>query len=97
MIYVFQSGDEFLKLKIDRKEKKFETASRQTNMRFYPHPFWKLFGSPVKSITGFKQPTEEETKKEMEESEKLSDEDFERKIIIDAMKIGYQLVKKCPC
>ena len=95
MLYIFQSGDEFLKLKIDRKEKRLEIATSKSNYRFIPQPFWKLFGSPIKTLTGFRQPTEEESKKEMEESENLSEEDFGKKIINDAIKIGYQLIKKC--
>lgn len=93
MLYVFQSGDEFLKLKIDRKEKRFEIATSKTNYRFIPQPFWKLFGSPKKTLTGLKPPTEEESKKEMEEAEKLSDEDFEKKIINDSAQLGYKLIK----
>ena len=95
MLYVFQSGDEFLKLKIDRKEKKLEIASSKTTYRFIPTPFWKLFGNAVKTLTGLKPPTEEESKKEMEEAELLNDEEFEKKIINDSAKLGYRLVKKC--
>jgi len=94
MLYIFQSGDEFFKLKIDRKEKKFELASSKTNYRFIPTPFWKLFGNPKKTLTGLKPPTEEESKKEMEESEKLTDEEFEKKLINDFAKLGYKLIKK---
>ncbi len=93
MQYVFQSGDEFLKLKIDRKEKKLEIASSKTNYRFIPHPFWKLFGSPKKTLIGLKQPTEEESRKEMEEAEELSDEEFKKKIINDSAQLGYSLIK----
>lgn len=94
MLYIFQSGDEFLKLKIDRKEKKFEIASSKTNYRFIPQPFWKLFGNPKKTLTGLKPPTEEDSKKEMEEAEKLTDEEFEKKIINDSANLGYKLIKK---
>ena len=94
MLYIFQSGDEFLKLKIDRKEKRLEIATSKSAYRFIPNPFWKLFGSPIKTMTGFKQPTEEESRREMEEAENFSDEYFEKKIIKDATKIGYILVKK---
>ncbi len=94
MIYIFQSGDEFLKLKIDRKEKRFEIATSRSNYVFIPLPFWKLFGNPKKTLTGFKSPVEEESKKEMEEAESLSDESFEKKIINDAMQLGYKLIKK---
>ena len=94
MLYIFQSGDEFLKLKIDKKEKKFEIATSKSNYRFIPQPFWKLFGSPIKTLTGLKPPTELESKKEMEEAELLSDELFEKKIIDDAAQLGYRLIKK---
>lgn len=93
MLYVFQSGDEFLKLKIDRKEKKLEIASSKTNYRFIPQPFWKLFGNPKRTLTGLKPPTEEESKKEMEEAELLTDEQFEKKIINDSANLGYRLIK----
>jgi len=94
MFYVFQSGNEFLKLKIDRKEKRFEIATSKSNYRFIPQPFWKLFGSPKKTLTGLKPPTEEESRKEMEEAEKLTDEQFEKKIINDSAQLGYKLIKK---
>ncbi len=94
MLYVFQSGDEFFKLKIDRENKRFELACSRTNYRFIPTPFWKLFGNPEKTLTGLKPPSEEESKKEMEESESLSNEEFEKKLINDFMQIGYKLIKK---
>ncbi|KKN11191.1 hypothetical protein LCGC14_1028950 [marine sediment metagenome] len=94
MLYIFQSGDEFLKLKIDRKNKKFEIASSKTTYRFIPTPFWKLFGDAIKTLKGLKPPTEEESKKEMSEAELLSDEDFEKKVINDSAQLGYILVKK---
>ncbi len=95
MLYIFQCGDEFLKLKVDRKEKKFELASSKTTYRFIPQPFWKLFGSPKKTLTGLKRPTEEESKKEMKEAELLDDESFEKIIINDSAQLGYSLIKKC--
>ena len=94
MLYIFQSGDEFIKLKIDRINKRFEIASSKTNYRFIPQPFWKLFGTPMKTLTGLKPPTEEESKKEMEEAELLNDEEFEKKIINDSANLGYKLIKK---
>ena len=94
MLYIFQSGDEYLKLKIDRVNKRFEIASSNTNYRFIPQPFWKLFGDVKTTLKGLKQPTEEESKKEMEEVEKLNDEDFEKRIIHNALNLGYILVKK---
>lgn len=95
MKYIFQSGDEFLKLKIDRKEKKLEIATSKTTYRFIPQPFWKLFGSVIKTLKGLQPPTKEESMKEMEESEKLTDEEFEKKIINDSAQLGYRLIKKC--
>jgi len=94
MLYVFQSGGEFLKLKIDRKEKKLEIATSRTNYRFIPQPFWKLFGNPKKTLTGLKPPTEEESRKEMEEAGKLTDEEFEKKVISDSANLGYKLIDK---
>jgi len=93
-LYIFQSGDEFLKIKIDRENKKCEIATSRTSYRFTPQPFWKLFGNPKQTLRGLKQPTEEESKKEMAEAEPLSDEDFEKKLILDSAKIGYRLIKK---
>ncbi len=95
MLYVFQSGDEFLKLKIDRKEKRLEKATSKSNYRFIPQPFWKLFGNPTRTLTGLKSPTELESKEEMEEAELLNDEEFEKKIINDSANLGYRLIKKC--
>lgn len=95
MFYIFQSGDEFIELKIDRKEKRLEIATSKTSYRFIPQPFWKLFGNPKKTLTGLKPSTEEESKKEMEEMENLSDEDFEKRIISDMANLGYTLTKKC--
>jgi len=94
MNYIFQSGNEFIKLKIDRINKRLELASSKTNYRFIPQPFWKLFGNPEKTLTGLKPPTEEESKKEMEEMEKLNDIEFEKRITDDMAKVGYKLVKK---
>ena len=94
MQYIFQSGDEFLKLKIDWVNKRFERASKATNNRFIPTPFWKLFGNAIKTLTGLKPSTEEESKKEMEELKDLSNEGLEKKLIQDFIKIGYTLVKK---
>lgn len=94
MQYIFQSGDEFLKLKIDWENKTFERASRMTTNRFIPTPFWKLFGNSVKTLTGLKPATEEESKKEMEELKDLSNEELETKLIHDFIKLGYKLIKK---
>jgi len=93
MLYVFQFGDEFLKLKIDWTNKRFERASRMTNNRFIPTPFWRLFGNPKKTLTGLKQATEEESKKEMEELKDLSDEELEKRLIQDFAQLGYKLIK----
>lgn len=92
-LYIFQSGDEFLKLKIDWTNKKFERASRMTNNRFIPTPFWKLFGNPIKTLTGFKPSSDEEAKKEMEELKDSSNEELEIKLMHDFTKIGYKVIK----
>ena len=91
--YIFQAGDEFIKLKLDRKEKRCEIATSKTNYRFIPTPFWKLFGDSKHTFRGLKPPTEEESKKEMEEMDKLNDEDFKKKMIGEFAKIGYTLKK----
>jgi len=87
--YVFQSGDSFIKLKVDRTNRKAEICSVTTNYRFTPIPFWKLFGSPVKTLSGFKPPTKEDSIKEMEEYSKLSDEEFLAKLKKDFLGLGY--------
>lgn len=92
-LYIFQSGDEFIKFKVDRINKKFELATSRTAYRFIPMPFWKLFGSPVKTMFGLKPPTEDESKKEMLEAELLNDADFEKKMVDDASKLGYICVR----
>ena len=94
MLYIFQLGDEFLKLKIDWTNKRFERCNRMTNNRFIPTPFWKLFGNPEKTLIGIKPCTEEESKKEMEELKDLTDEQLEKKLINDFAQIGYKLIKK---
>jgi len=91
--YIFQAGDEFIKLKLDRKEKKCEIATSKSTYRFIPTPFWKLFGDSKQTLKGLKPPTEEESKKEMEEMDMLNDEDFEKKMIGEFAKIGYILKK----
>lgn len=93
-LYIFQSGDEFIKLKLDRTNKQLEIATSRTTYRFIPTPFWKIFGDSKKTLTGLKPPTEEESKKEMEEMDKLNDEDFEKKLVGEFAKIGYRLIKK---
>lgn len=92
-LYIFQSGDEFLKLKIDRISRKLEIATSRIGYRFIPSPFWKLFGNPIKTMRGIRQSTEEESKKEMAEAELLNDEDFEKKLISDSAELGYKLIK----
>ncbi len=86
MYFIFQSGTEFVKLKIDRKEKKLEIATNTTNYRFIPQPFWKLFGDKKDDI--------EEANKEMAETEKLDDNEFEKYLVKEFLKKGYVLVKK---
>lgn len=95
MKYIFQAGDMFVKLKIDRTNKKFELASSKTGYRFIPQPYWKLFGSIKKTLRGIKLPTEDESKKEMAELENISDEEFESKIIKEFFELGYTMIKKC--
>ena len=90
-LYIFQAGDEFIKLKLDKSNEKCEIATSRTNYRFIPQPFWKLFGDSKKTMLGLKPPTEEESRQEMEEIMLLNDEDFEKKIIGEFTKIGYTL------
>lgn len=92
--YIFKSGDEFIKLKIDRKNKKIEIATSTTNYRFIPQPYWKLFGKSVKTLTGIKPPSKEDSLREMKEMELLNDLDFEKRLIKDFVDIGYQLIRK---
>ena len=86
MFYIFQSGVEFVKLKIDRKEKKLEIATSNVNYRFIPQPFWKLFGDKKDDI--------EEAEKELRETENLNDDEFEKYLTKEFLKRGYTLVKK---
>lgn len=86
MYFIFQSGNEFVKLKIDRKEKKLEIATSRFNYRFIPQPFWKLFGDKKDDI--------EEAEKEMAETEKLDDNEFEIYLVKEFLKRGYVFVKK---
>ena len=86
MFYIFQSGVEFVKLKIDRKEKKLEIATSKFNYRFIPQPFWKLFGDKKDDI--------EEAEKELKETENLDDDEFEKYLVKEFLKRGYILIKK---
>ncbi len=86
MFYIFQSGSEYIKLKIDRVNNKLEMSSSKTNYRFYPLPFWKLFGDKKDDMG--------EATKEMNEMESKTDEEFEIHLIKDFLKIGYILMKK---
>ena len=86
MFYIFQSGVEFVKLKIDRINKKLEIASSNVNYRFIPQPFWKLFGDKKDDI--------EEANKEMAETEKLDDNEFEIYLVKEFLRRGYVLVKR---
>lgn len=93
-LYIFQAGDEFFKIKIDRVEKKLEIASSKTTYRFLPQPYWKLFGDPKKTMLGLKPPTEEESKKDMIKMELLNDKEFKDKLIKNFANFGYKLIKK---
>ncbi len=63
-----------------------------TNNRFIPTPFWKLFGNPTKTLTGLKPSSEEESKKDMEESKDLSNKELGERLINDFANIGYKLI-----
>lgn len=95
MKYIFQAGDEFCKLKIDRVNKKFELATGRTTYRFIPQAYWKLFGTASRTLVGLKPPTEEESRKEMAGMETATDEEFEKKLIKDFLDVGYILKLKC--
>ena len=84
MFYIFQSGSEYIKLKIDRIKNRLEMASSKTTLRFYPLPFSELFG--VKET--------EEQKQVQEEMESKSDEEFEVYLVKEFLQKGYVLMKK---
>ena len=86
MYFIFQSGNEFVKLKIDRKEKKLEIATSKLTYRFIPQPFWKLFGDKKDDI--------EEAEKELKKTENLNDNEFEKYLVKEYLRRGYMLVKK---
>jgi len=86
MLYIFQSGTEFVKLKIDRIEKRFEIATSQTNYRFFPQPYWKLFGDTKGDL--------QEAKIEMAKCEILNDHGFEIYLVKEFLKKGYVFFKK---
>ena len=89
MKLVFQSGAEFVKLEIDRANKRFAIATSQTGYRFIRQPYHKLFGNS----TAGKPPTEEESLKEMIEMERLNDQEFINKLETDMAKVGYKRIK----
>jgi len=84
MFFIFQSGGEYIKLKIDRKNNKLEMSSSKTNYRFYPLPYSELFG--VKET--------EEQKKIQKDMEKKTDEELEIYLVKEFLQKGYILIKK---
>ena len=84
MQYTFQCGDEFIRLKIDRLNKKLEMASSKTAYRFYPIPYSELFG--IKDT-----PEQTQLQKEMESK---SDKEFEEYLVKEFLQKGYILAKK---
>ena len=84
MLFTFQSGTEFIRLKIDRIEKKLEMSSSKTNYRFQPMPYSELFG--VKGT-----PEQDETQSEYELKK---NGEFETYLVKELLKKGYLLVKK---
>lgn len=84
MLYIFQSGSEYIKLKIDRGNKKLEMASSKTNYKPYPLPYSELFG--IKDT-----PEQAQLQKDMESK---SDEEFETYLVKEFLQKGYILVKK---
>ena len=85
MFFIFKGGDEFVKLKIDRVRKRFEIASKVTNYRFLPQSYVRLFGSTKGDM--------EEAKKEMEDVESMTDNQFKLKLTSEFLSQGYILVK----
>ncbi len=88
MYFIVTCGPHFVKLKIDRINKKLEQAtdSGVSCGRFIPRPFWRLFGD--------KKDDMEEATKEMNEMESKTDEEFEIHLVKEFLKIGYVLAKK---
>ncbi len=84
MFYIFQSGSEYIKLKIDRIKNRLEMASSKTSYRFYPLPYSELFG--VKET--------EEQKQVQKDMEAKSDEEFEIYLVKELLKKGYILMKR---
>ena len=82
MNLTFRSGNELVKFKIDRADKRFELATSKTNYRFARQPFWKLFGTTPGDMA--------EAVKEMEMCEGLNDEDFMKVVVESMRRIGYR-------
>ena len=81
MQYTFQCGSEFIKLKIDRLNKRLEMASSKTNYRFYPLPYSELFG--IKDT--------QEQMQLQKDIESKSDKEFEEYLVKEFLQKGYLL------
>ena len=84
MLFIFQSGTEFIKLKIDRINKTVEMATSKTNYRFYPIPYSELFGTKDTS----------EQKETQAEYELKKNGEFETYLVKELLKKGYLIKKK---
>ena len=81
MGFLFQSGDEYVMLVINRQEKYIKLGSSKTNYQFEKLPWRYLFDKG-----------EEEEQDKI--TEKLNDHEFEATIIAAFASKGYSLVKK---
>jgi len=81
MFFLFQSGNEIVKLDVDRANKKVKIATSKTNYAMTEAPYSSLF---------------DKGKEKAQEAitDKLNDKDFKRTIIAAMAQQGY-LLKKC--
>ena len=80
MILTFQGGQQFVKLDIDRENKRLIVTSSKTNYKPVPSDWIKLF--------------DKNKEKEQEKiTDKLNDEDFKQVIIAGMQQFGYAIKK----
>ena len=80
MFFIFQGGNELVKLNIDREDKRVWIASSNTNYKNIETSWRQLFDKGK----------EEEQEKI---TDKLNDEEFKQLIILQMAKFGYTLKK----
>ena len=80
MELIFQCANELTRFVIDRRSKKLQVASSQTNYKLVPRPWKSLFDQGKEKI-------------QEEATDNMNDEEFKKCIVRDMKTLGYRL--KC--